>query len=483
MSQAAGVETLRRWYEQPAAMVRELFGVVPDPWQDKALGAFRHSPRLALKACKGPGKTATLAWMGWNFLLTRPHPMCGATSISGDNLKANLWTELARWRNRSPLLQAQFEMTKTEIFHREHQKTWKMEARTWAKDADAGQIGNALAGIHAKYVLWLGDESGDYPDAIMPTMEGIFAGEPIEAHVVQAGNPLKLSGPLYRACTSASNLWRVIEITGDPDDPERSSRISIEHAREQIEQYGRDNPWVLVNIFGKFPPSSLNALIGPDEMAAAMRRSYALGEIEQSARVLGIDVARFGDDASVIFPRQGLVAFPPQVLRNVNGVQGAGAAARKWSDWDADACFIDDTGGYGATWIDGLTQLNRNPIGVHFSGRPNNARYHNKRAEMYFETVEWIKRGGQLPPCPELTQALTQTTYTFKGDKLLIEDKDQIKQRLGFSPDHADALALTFAQPVMPRPRGVAAEMMALMAGRSRHNEYDPIDSFRQTMR
>ena len=114
--------------------------------------------------------------------------------------------------------------------------------------------------------MWLGDEAGDYPDAIMPTFEGIFAGEPAEAHIAIAGNPTKLGGPLYRARTTAEKLWYVVEITGDPDDPRRSSRISLQHAREQIEEYGRDNPWVVVNIFGQFPPSSLNALIGPDEV-------------------------------------------------------------------------------------------------------------------------------------------------------------------------------------------------------------------------
>ena len=174
-----------------------------------------------------------------------------------------------------------------------------------AKDADANAIGNALAGLHAKYVMWLGDEAGDYPDAIMPTFEGIFAGEPAEAHIAIAG-PTKLGGPLYRACTTAQKLWYVVEITGDPDDPRRSSRISLQHAREQIEQYGRDNPWVLVNIFGQFPPSSLNALIGPDEVREAQKRFYREYEIGAAAKVIGVDVARFGDDKSVIAKRQGI---------------------------------------------------------------------------------------------------------------------------------------------------------------------------------
>ncbi len=264
MSDEVAVERMLTWREHPAQMVRELFSVEPDAWQEEALEAFPHTKRLCFKACKGPGKTAVLAWIGWNFLLTRPAPIVGATSINGDNLKANLWTELARWREKSPLLAKKFEQTGKTIFARDFPETWKMEARTWAKDADPTQIGNALAGVHAEYVMWLGDEAGDYPNSIMPTLEGIFAGAPKEAHIVIAGNPTRLDGPLYKACSGARRLWQVVEITADPDDPRRTPRVSVEHACEQIEEWGRDNPWVLVNIFGQFPPSSLNALIGPD---------------------------------------------------------------------------------------------------------------------------------------------------------------------------------------------------------------------------
>jgi phage terminase large subunit len=459
----AAAEQLRNWRQHPARIVRELFDVEPDAWQEEALEAFPRSPRLAFKACKGPGKTAVLAWIGWNFMLTRPHAMVGATSISGANLKANLWTELARWRAKSGLLQHCFEQTKTEIFAREHPRTWKLEARTWPVDADATQIGNALAGVHAAYVMWLLDESGDYPDAIMPTCEGIFAGAPTEAHIVQAGNPTRLGGPLYRACTAARNLWRTVEISADPDSPKRTPRVSIEHAREQIQQYGRDNPWVLVNIFGQFPPSSLNALIGPDEVSAAMKRYYREYEIGNAARVLGVDVARFGDDASVIFRRQGLQAFPILKYRNLNSMQGAGQVARQWEEWGADAAFIDDTGGFGAGWLDQLRQLGRSPMGVHFAGEAHNKmRYANKRAEMFFESVEWIKRGGALPESPELLAALTATTYTFQGDRFLIEPKDQVNRKLGYSPDEADAFVLTFAEKVHSaharRPRRTAYE-------------------------
>lgn len=445
---SAEAATIRRWREHPSQMVRELFGATPDPWQDDALEAYPHSPRLAMKSAKGPGKSTTLAWIGWNFLLTRPHPKCAVTSISGDNLQDGLWAEMSKWQQKSRLLQHLFEWTKTRIFCKEHPETWFMSARTWSQTADASRQAETLAGIHADYVLFLIDESGAMPDAIMPTAEAILSGC-VEAHIVQAGNPNQLAGPLYRACTIARDLWKVIEITGDPDNPKRSPRIPVEYARQQIQQYGRDNPWIKINIFGEFPPSALNALIGPDEVRAAMNRYYRDYELRGSSKVMGVDVARQGDDQSIVAKRQGLQFFPLLKYRNIDGLQGAGHVSREWQDWEADGCFVDATGGFGYTWIDQLRNLGRSPIPVEFAGEAvQKSRYYNKRAEMAFEFVEAIKRGAALPNDDHLLQALTQTTYTFKGDRFLLEPKDDVKAKLGFSPDEMDACMLTYAQPI-----------------------------------
>jgi phage terminase large subunit len=478
---------IARWREHPAAMVRELFGVEPDAWQEEALEAFPKSPRIVMKACAGPGKTAVLAWLGWNFMLTRPHPIGGCTSITGPNLKANLWTELARWRARAPLLQQLFDQTSTKISLKEFPDTWKLEARTWPADANVTQIGNALAGLHGEFVIWLLDETGDYPDAIMPTAENIFAGNPIEAHIVQAGNPTRLAGPLYRACTTARELWKVIEITADPDNPKRTPRVSVEHARAQIKQWGRDNEWILVRIFGQFPPSSLNALIGPAEVEAAMGRYYREHDYHEAPRVIGVDVARQGDDASVIFVRQGLQAFQMIKHRNVDSIQGAGQVARKWNDWQADGCFIDATGGFGWGWVDQLRRLGKTPIPIQFSSAAHDKdRYVNKRTEMYFDAIEWIKRGGALPKSNELLQALTQTTYVHRADRLLLEDKDQVKVKLGYSPDEADAFVLTFAEPITTarpqqrvRREEAPYDAFALPREREQPGAYDPFRSSR----
>lgn len=463
---------LARWREQPQVMVRELFGATPDPWQDEALASFPTTPRIAMKASKGPGKSTVLAWLAWNFLLTRPHPNISATSISGDNLRDNLWKELAVWRNKSELLKSLFEWQTERIFFKGHPATWFMSARSWSKTADKEQLGNTLAGLHSKYVMAIMDESGAMPTAIMGSAEGIFAGAE-EAHIVQAGNTNSLEGALYEACVKQKHLWRVIVISGDPDDPKRSTRVPIEWAREMIAAHGRSSPFIKVLLLGEWPKASVNALLGPEDVERAMARKYQEHDIASSPRILGVDVAGDGDDASVIYPRQGLVAFAPKVMRNVTGEVGAGQVARVWRDWDVDAVFIDNTGGWAGVWRHTLSLMNRSPIPVGFAESAMDRQYANRRAEMYFLMAKWVRDEGALVGAPpELLGELTQTNYTYYGDQLILEPKPIIKAKLGRSPDLADGLALTFAEPVASKA------VQQVLPPSARENNYDVFAEF-----
>jgi len=447
---------LLEWRDNPCKFAYECFGFTPDSWQEEVLNCLPDPAknRICIKANKGPGKTAIEAIVMWWFQTVMgekgSHPKGAATSITGDNLKDNLWPELAKWRGRSQWCMKMFEWTKERIFARSHPETWFMSARTWPKSGDPTQQANTLAGLHADYLLFVLDESGGIPDAVMAAAEGGLSGGKW-CKIMQAGNPTHLEGPLYRACTSERHLWTVIEITGDPDDPKRSNRISIQWAKEQIEKYGKDNPWVAVNVFGRFPPSSLNALLGPDEVNAAMHRYVKEEDFIYSQKRLGIDVSRFGDDMTVIFPRQGLVAFKPDEMRNMRSNDIAARVANAKAKWGSDLEMVDGSGGYGSGVIDYLVQAGHSPMEVSFSGKAIDQRYFNKRSEMWFMMAEWVKKGGSLPNIPEMVRELTTPTYTFQNGKFRLEEKDQIKERLGFSPDRADALALTFALPEMPK--------------------------------
>lgn len=474
--------------------MREAFGAEPDAKQRKVLECFAKSPRIAMQACKGPGKTTVIAWCIWNFMLHENANII-AISLSGATLKTNLWKELALWRDRCPMLKQEFEMGERKIFkpgtpqHPNYAETWFCHARTWSKTEDETVAAQTLQGLHSKWAMVALDESGGMPDAIMVAADGIFAEIKLEGGrsvVMQAGNPTMLTGPLYRAATRDRALWDVFEFTGDPDDPERSERISIDWARQQIAKYGRDDPWVRVNVLGKFPLTSLSGLIGPEEVKKAIGRHLAKHQYEYAAKTIGVDVARFGDDCSVIWPRQGLAAFKPEVMRNADSWVGAGKVAAMDNEWQADAMMVDATGGFGAGWIDALKQMGRTAIEVQFSGKPIDPKFFNKRTEMYWLMCEWIRDGGALPPLADppqpddpvalLLEDLTETQYTFKMDKIIIEDKDQIKQRLGRSPDYADALACTFAFPVAARENDPLAGIENRGDYAHAKTDYDPLE-------
>lgn len=436
---------LKRWKADPILFVKEHFGIEPDAWQLETLRAVRDHQRLAMKACKGPGKTAVLAWISWWFLCTRPHPKLAATSISGDNLADNLWPEMAKWQAKSPFLKEQFKWTKTRIFAKDHPETWFMSARAWSKSADPSKQADTLAGLHADYIMFVIDEAGGIPDAIVATAEAALASGK-ECKLVMAGNPTQTSGPLYRACTREAHLWWTISISSAPDNPNRTPRVSIEWAKQQIEKYGKDNPWVLVNVFGEFPPSSINQILSVDEVEAAMGRQIRPEAIEDMQKRLGIDVARFGDDSTVIFPRQGKMAFMPVQMRNERNNDIAARVMQAKNKWGSEYEFVDGTGGYGGGVCDFMRVGGGTPIEVMASAKADSNKYRNRRAENWFRMAQWIKEGGCLPASiPELVGELTCATYSFDNQgRFILMPKEEMKEELQRSPDFADALALTF---------------------------------------
>lgn len=471
-------DAIRVWAREPWTFVRQAFGVEPDVWQDEALRAIGNpeTERLAMKACKGPGKTALLAWLIWWFLVTRVEPKIGCTSITEANIDTNLWPELAKWQKRSEFLSAAFQWTSTKVFNRAHPENWFAVKRTWPKSGDSQQQADALAGIHADDVMFVLDESGGIPQAVMVTAEAVLANMTPElrarghrALVVQAGNPTHTTGPLYRACTSDRKLWYVVTITGDPDDPRRSTRISKDWAQQQIDSYGRDNPWVMVNVLGQFPPASINALLGVEEVEAAMKRHLRKEDYNWAQKRLGIDVARFGDDRSTLFGRQGMLAMRPAVMMGVRTTEIAARAAESIGRLGFEVVFVDDSGHWGHGVIDNLITGGYPAIGIFFEGKADDPRYFNKRTEMYFRMAEWVKAGGALPYLPEMIAELTEPTYTFVGGKIQLEPKDQIKERLGKSPDLADGLCLTFAWVDMP-----AAQVAEQRGANQTLHDYDP---------
>jgi len=495
----AAAAKLASWRELPWGACRfaqDNFQFTPDPWQEEVLVAFADPAvqRLSLQACAGPGKTAIDAVCGWYFLGTQvsqdgggyEHPKGFATSITRDNLRDNLWAEFAKWQARSEYLSRGFRWQSDRIHQVDHPATWFLAARAWPKSGSADEQGRTFSGLHGKNVLVLVDESGAIPTTVLRAGEQALPNTHF-GKVLQSGNPISLEGMLYEAATKLRQQWRIIRVTGDPDDPNAwvySPRVNVkvgeqqtplEWAQEQIATYGRDNPWVMAYILGQFPPSSINALLTIEEVLAAQARELAPADYDWQQKRLGVDVARFGDDRSVIFARQGAnarVKNSPVILRGADGVQ---LAARVWTakqKWGSQLELIDDTGHWGHSCIDNLRAAGTSPHAVVFSGKAINPRYKNRRAEMWIEMAKAVKRSTALPAhVPELVAELITPTYTFVNGVFLLEEKDQVKTRLGRSPDVADGLACTYALPDLPN------QVMEQLTGQQRgrvETEYDP---------
>lgn len=481
---------LRRYREADDGanlFVREQLHAEPDPWQDDALRAYhRGKQRTCLKACKNPGKTAVLAWCAWHFLSVYPHPNVAGTSISGDNLRDNLWKEMAKWQLRSPLLVNQFQWTAERIFLRAHPATWWMSARKWSRAADPSVQSATLAGLHADYLLFILDETGSMPRAIMPTAEAAL-GSGVVTKLVQAGNPEKLEGPLYDACGPDKATWNIIDITGDPDDPLRAPRVSLQWARDQIAKYGRESPWVRVNVLGKFPEASINALLGIEEVERAMERDAKPDAYAWAQKRLGIDVARFGDDLTVLFPRQGIVAFKPVYMSHARGsapsVDIASRVAMAELRWHHELEFFDDTVGWAHGAIDIRRASGKAPIAVAYDRPCFDPRFANMRAYIWMTGCQWVREFGVLPRVPELVGEMTVPTYTFANGKFLLEPKDEIKKRLGRSPNYADALFNTFAIPDMPGEADNILARLGIDDKRHAKTEWNPYEDHEHAQR
>jgi hypothetical protein len=170
-----------------------------------------------------------------------------------------------------------------------------------------------------------------------------------------------------------------------------------------------------------------------------------------SQKRIGIDVARFGDDSTILCPRQGLACRNLIEMRNARTEEIAGRIIAGKRKWKSELELIDDTGGYAGGVIDSCRLGGVNILPINFSGKADDPRYFNKRSEMHFRAAEWVKRGGALPNDPQLAREAVAPTYYFHEGKLRVTEKDQIKKELnGHSPDRWDAFCITFALVEMP---------------------------------
>lgn len=253
-------------------------------------------------------------------------------------------------------------------------------------------------------------------------------------------------------------MFKVSDTKLIADDELQSSRAVMSDAQFRQE-------WLC-----DFSAATDNTLITVDMVSAATQRFIPEGDLAGATKILGVDVARFGDDRSCIVRRHGQVCFEPMVFRGIDNMELASRVAWEINEWKPDAVFVD--GGRGEGVIDRLRQLGFSIIEVAFGGKAMDNHFANKRTEIWHLMAQWLKDGGSLPPAATaLREELCVPTYSFDSNgRMVLESKDAIKERMRHSPDCADGLALTFALPVAPAP----FRHMQLHLQQQNPSDYDP---------
>lgn len=199
-----------------------------------------------------------------------------------------------------------------------------------------------------------------------------------------------------------------------------------------------------------FTVSTGNTLIPVSLAIEASKRELNDAHVRGAVKVLGVDVARYGDDSSVIMPIQGIKAYDPKVFQDISNVELGQEVIKMIKSFEPDYVRIDAGRGEGV--IDYIRSLGYQCTEVNFGGSPTSAYYANNRAEMWHGMKKWLESGGVIPAIPELISELASPEYKFStSNKLTLESKEKMKERGLKSPDYADALALAVGVPLRLR--------------------------------
>lgn len=427
----------------------------PDEWQATILKSVRdriitaeQAMLYAVTSGHGVGKSALVAWLVWWSYSTFPGTRGVVTANTENQLKTKTWVEIAKW-HRLFIARHLFKCTATAIFSIDEDvaREWRIDIVPWSE-----RNTEAFAGLHnaGKRIIVIFDEGSAIPDIIWEVTEGATTDLDTEIFWFAFGNPTRNTGR-FRECFEGGRFahrWQQLEV-----DSRTVKRTNKKQLQQWIDDYGLDSDFVRVRILGKFPRTDAVSFIDRDTAAEATRR--ILDHDPEGALVLGVDVARFGDDLSVIWPRRGRDArtHPPQFYQGIDTQQLAAIVVRTYHSLGAAAALIDG-GGVGAGVVDACRASGIRVFEVQFGARADgfdrSAKYMNKRAEIWGEMRAWLKTGA-IPPRVadrDIIEELTAPTYSLSGKDLLqLESKDMMRRRGVASPDFADALACTFAFP------------------------------------
>jgi hypothetical protein len=299
---------------------------------------------------------------------------------------------------------------------------------------------DSFAGAHNwNGLLLIFDEASGIPSVIWDVAEGFFTEKTINRFHMVFSNGRKNTGMFYECFHRFRKFWRRRHL-----DSRTVEGIDVKPLEEIIEKYGEDSDQARVEVKGQFPRQGDKQFISRDKVEAAVNRDVPLDR--HAPLIMGVDIARYGDDSTIIAFRQGRNAkvIPWIELAQRDNMDVANEIAHLIHKYNPDAVAIDVGNGSGV--IDRLREMGFKIHEVSFGKSSPDPEYANMRTWMWAEIREWLA-GGSIPDDPDLCDDLTGPEYRFfrGGDSIMLETKEQMKSRGHASPDRGDALACTFA--------------------------------------
>lgn len=463
-------EAILYYADHPVEFVEDIIGATPDEEQAKILRSVAQNQMTSVRSGHGVGKSTVEAWVVIWFMATRPFPKIPCTAPTQHQLFDILWAEVSKWLRHNKALADEIVWTKEKVYMKGYPEEWFAVARTASKP-------DALQGFHADDVLYIIDEASGVDDSIFEPVLGALSTP--GAKLLMCGNPTQLSGFFYESHNKNRSSYAAFHIDG-----RKSSRVSQDFVQTIIRMYGEDSDVFRVRVAGDFPLQEDDIFIPLPLVENSIMTEFSPRKKPDSIHI-GCDVARFGDDRTVIGykidekaefykKRQG-----QDTMKTADDIVMLGEMLvqryRLSPDADDPIPVKVDDGGVGGGVVDRLRQMKRNApeklwwleiYPVIFGQRIKHKHYHDSTTYMMSVVKKLLQPYDEdghkkpveliLPDDDDLVAQLSGRKYGLtETSKIKVESKDAMKKRGRPSPDEADCVLLLCLPVKPPKKKGV----------------------------
>ena len=460
----------RLFRANPNKFAKHVLGVEPWGKQRDILSAIAHNRKVAVRSCNGAGKTFTAAVAVLWWLMSYDNAIVITTAPSERQVKELLWREIRQlYMPRRDTIGGK--LTRTRLDFASNRYAYGFSTNTEDR----------FQGFHSGNILVIVDEASGVDEFIYYAISGILTTQ--NAKLLLIGNPHGLAGTFYDAFHKNRKGYHTVHISAfdtpafteagitanniadmeypDPVDEETADDEQPHPTPHKIplglstplwalstfNEYGPQSSVFQTRVLGDFPSQANDTLIALRDIESAVKRPHVVQPDDKP--IVGLDIARFGDDKTVIIVRHGMRVLHIEELRKSDLVNTTGRVITVADEFKVRHVMIDEVG-IGAGVLDTLKQdkkfITTGINGGSRSDDPN--KYGNLRAQI-FDGLRQRFADGQIsiPNDPELISQLASLTYRYNArGQLLLESKEIIKGHGRQSPDKADALAYAFAE-------------------------------------